>query len=188
MILVFNKRQRKRETTHGQDNEANGDEFHLQYDTSKITAAIPRTQVSAEKDELEAGLTPDANPLSGTVTIQDDNVIWTYQRPSGTKTIDELRTQLSRVEQLALLSNLTQLEKFKQSQVTVLIHPDSLVFNESFVPFVIHRGLCDVVPPKASTAEQLLAQYKAIVLYVMANQSDFEKMHKVTLPEWREPV
>ncbi|TLF41861.1 type VII secretion protein EssB [Lacticaseibacillus zeae] len=154
----------------------NGDELHLQYENGKITVAISRAQVSAAKNELEAGLTPDANLLSGTVTVQGDNVIWTYQRPAETKTIDELRKQLSRVEQLALLSNLAQLEKFEQSRVTVLIHPNNLVFDESFVPFVVHRGLRDIVPPKTLTAEQLLSQYKAFVLYVIANQRDFEQM------------
>lgn len=153
-----------------------GTTLKLSFEKDAVMVTVAQSQVNATQAKLEASLLPQMQMLTGTVSVSDDTVQWRYPLQPGLHLIDDLLPQLSRIDQLELLESMLRLTALNGARSTVLIHPNNILFDENYNPWLIHRGIRGAVPPQETTTAQLLNQYKAFVIYVMTKQRDFDQM------------
>lgn len=88
---------------------------------------------------------------------------------------------LNRNDQLRLLCNLAQLRTFLDTRITFFLHPDNLVFNDNLIPFLVYRGIRNVLPPYEINEEKFLLQYKCFAIALFSKKYTFDELYRGTL-------
>lgn len=75
---------------------------------------------------------------------------------------------------LKYLSNFDIIFNTKVTGYTYILHPNNLVYDDSYIPKIIYVGFCDVLDPMEQSADELLLQFKCLVLYTLNPSVKYE--------------
>src|SRR5699024_4486609 len=64
---------------------------------------------------------------------------------------------------------------------TFFLHPNNIVFNDSLMPFVIHRGVREIVPPFSMDELRLLKQLQCLAVVLVNDDFTFDELSKGAL-------
>lgn len=158
--------------------------FEIEEGTWKLELAKSQTQV---KDNRQLELLTDVSSIFLPVTIeeQDDTFIFTYTVEKKLLKWGDLK-KLGRNEKLRLIRNVAHFQKYLHRRTTFFLHPDNLVFDANLMPFIIHRGIRDIVPPKPLTEDQFLFQYKCLIVALFSKKHSYDDLYAGLLENAKE--
>lgn len=110
----------------------------------------------------------------------DDLFTFSYAVNKGERTWEEIRN-LSRSDKLRLLCNLSRFQRILRTRMTFFLHPNNVVFDDNLIPFLIHRGIRDLVPPYTVDEEKFLLQYKCMVVGLFSKKYTFDELYSGSL-------
>lgn len=116
---------------------------------------------------------------------EEDTIHFDYQLYHKRKSWAEIQ-KLNRNEKLRILCNVGKLDRFLTSRITFFIHPENVVFDDNYLPSIIHRGIRDVVPPFHVQEEAFLKQYKCFVIALFSKKYNFDQLYYGSLEKANE--
>lgn len=163
------------------------EQYQLRFEQDLVSVELSKGRLKTTSQEL-LNMTLMANPrlLPGRLIEEQDSFTWQYQNAAHHLLLEDFLKQLSRSEKLRLLENLAVLQQFTQSRINVFLHPDNLVFDDSLMPIVIHRGLANAVPPMTMDDSDFLRQYKCFAIFVMNPHDDYMSLYQGKLEDVRQ--
>lgn len=158
-----------------------GIKYELIPEGDLITVSLSKGLIKeANQQILDLTLQPDENLLPGSIRDTTDKFQWVYGRPKNYKPSEQLNS-LSREERLRAALNFKILAKFINQRITVLVHPDNLLWDENLIPHVIHRGLSGSVPPLELTETEVLRGFQAWAISLVEQKYQFDDLVAGTL-------
>lgn len=142
------------------------------------TLALRKSEVQVN-EEKDLALLKVAHPLLMDTTIQweEDAVTFTYELPKERLTFDELKTA-SKEDKLRAMANMAKIEQLLDLPLTFFIHPENILFDYNLLPKIAYRGLAGKMPPKLTSYDLLLRQYKSLIIALFEKNQDFSKLYE----------
>ncbi|WP_010532266.1 type VII secretion protein EssB [Lentibacillus jeotgali] len=121
------------------------------------------------------------------VEVQDEGDAFTFSFlvDQNKKTWKDLN-QLHRHEKLRLLCNLAQVKKYLSTRLTFFLHPDNVVFDDNLLPFIIYRGVRNLVPPFDMSEQDFTKQLKCFSIALFSEKFSFEQLYNGGLDNAKE--
>src|SRR5699024_261100 len=84
-------------------------------------------------------------------------------------------------EKLRALYNVSELFKLMSTRITFFLHPNNLVFDHNLMPQIIFRGIHRLSSPYEMDEEDLLKQYKSLIITLYSEEFTFDDVYKGSL-------
>lgn len=149
----------------------------------ELTLKQSEVLVHDEKDLAILTLT-NRQFLPASFHWEEDSVTFTYQVAQDYLDIEGVKGQ-ERGQKLRALINLGEVNELLALPVSFFIHPENVLFDSNLMPKLAYRGLSDKMPPKATTEEGLLRQYKCFILALMEEKKTFTELYDGNLDTYR---
>lgn len=147
-------------------------EFEVRKQDELLVLSIPRAETSLRTEQELTLLNQDTSYfLHSDVKIDGENIEFQYSL-AGFKSFSSIN-QLEREEQLRLLHNVGRFFKLIDGRSTIVLHPDNLVFDINLMPFMVYRGIKNVLPPLKNAQDDFLKAYKCLVISTFSNEFQF---------------
>ncbi|EEM05740.1 type VII secretion protein EssB [Bacillus pseudomycoides] len=158
--------------------------FEIEEDTWKLELAKSQTQV---KDTRQLELLTEKSSMFLPVTIEehDDTFTFTYTVEKKLLKWEDVK-KLERNEKLRLIRNLSHFQEYLHRRITFFLHPDNLVFDANLMPFIIHRGIREIAPPKPLTENQFLLHYKCFIIALFSKKHSYDDLYAGLLESAKE--
>lgn len=142
---------------------------------------LKRSNVTAPNADYLKVLTSQLTDfLSAKMDWSEDEIKFTYQLPYQTVTVDALKRK-SKLEKLRAALNLSVFSEYVASDIVFFLHPENIVFDYNLMPKMAYRGIQNYMPPQAVNESLFLRQYKALIITLFDNKSDFETLYAGSL-------
>lgn len=157
--------------------EIDGENWILQFAKSEIKV----------KDFRQLHLLTETAGMFMPVTVKEleDMFTFTFFVDKRYKKWEDVK-ELERNEKLRLLRNISRFKTYLHKRVTFFMHPDNIVFDDNFMPYIVHRGIRDIVPPKPLSDEQFLTQYKCFIIALFSKKYTYEELYNGLLESQQE--
>lgn len=159
--------------------------FTIEEDSWQLNLAKSQTRVKDPRQiRLLSEVTGDAFvPVE--VTEDKDSFNFTFTVEQTKKKWEDLGS-LHRNEKLRLLCNVAQLKKYLHHRVSFFLHPDNLVFDDNLMPFIIYRGIRDLIPPFEMSEQRFLKQLQCFTIALFSQKYSFEQLYNGALKDAKE--
>ena len=126
--------------------------------------------------QYELFLPVDGVFLAGRIiSASDERVELSYELPAFSRSVLAVAKEADLLERVELARKFSMLKDEGSGIAQIFMHPENL-FLVSNQLYVAHRGLTGSVEPKAFSFEQLLKQYKALVVSTLNPKYNYEKL------------
>lgn len=154
-------------------------QFSIKEESWQLSLPKSQTQI---KDQLQLGLlTETANFFVPVEIVEKEDVFdFLFTVNSRLKKWENVK-ELNRNDKLRLLSNVARLQECLSTRMTFFLHPDNLVFDDNLMPYIIYRGIRNLVPPYEMDEEQFLKQFKCLTIALFSNKYSFDELYSGSL-------
>lgn len=154
-------------------------QFSIEEDSWQLSLPKSQTQIS---DSLQLGLLTETSNYFVPVKIveQEDVFDFLFTVDSRLKKWEDVR-ELKRNDKLRLLSNIARFQECLLTRTTFFLHPDNLVFDDNLVPYIIYRGIRNLVPPYDIDEDKFLKQFKCLTIALFSNKYSFDELYAGSL-------
>lgn len=158
--------------------------YELDFQGQTISVELSKGRFKSTNRGLLA-MTLDSNRflLPGVFEENQDSFTWHYKNEQDYRLLEDFYKNMTRAKKLRLLENIADLEQFENSRLNIFIHPQNMLFDDSFRPVIIHRGLDDTVPPMIMKPDSFLRQYKSFVIFLMDHRHSYMDIYQGTLED-----
>lgn len=147
-------------------------EIEVKQQDKELFLSIPQSETSLRTEQELMLLNQDTSYfLHSDVKVAGENIEFQYSI-EGFKSFSSIK-QLERAEQLRLLHNVGRFSKLIDGRSTIVLHPDNLVFDINLMPFIIYRGIKDVLPPLKNDQDTFIKAYKCLAISTFSNEFQF---------------
>ncbi|CAM4179611.1 Type VII secretion protein EssB [Bacillus manliponensis] len=152
-------------------------EYQFEIDGDKWSLEVAKSQTYV-KDfrQLQLFMEPSTVFVPATVKEDDSTYTFMYVVDKKYKKWKDVK-ELERNEKLRLLRNIARFKMYLHKRVTFFMHPDNIVFDDNFIPYIVHRGIRDIVPPKPLSDEQFLTQYKCLIVALFSKKYTYDDLY-----------
>ncbi|MEI3604074.1 type VII secretion protein EssB [Pseudogracilibacillus sp. SE30717A] len=88
---------------------------------------------------------------------------------------------LSRNKKLRALCNISKLYPLLSTRITFTFHPNNIVFDDNLMPLLVYRGIRNQLQPYELTEEDILKQYKSLVISLFSKKYTFDDLYNGSL-------
>ncbi|MGE6599712.1 type VII secretion protein EssB [Bacillus proteolyticus] len=130
------------------------------------------------KDMRQLELITEKSNFFVPATVEDHEDMFTFEfNVKGyTKQWEDVH-KLGKNDKLRLLLNVARFQECLQTRKTFFLHPDNLVFDDNYMPYLVYRGIRDIVPPYRLDDEKFLRQYKCLVVAIFSKKYSFDELY-----------
>ncbi|MED1093649.1 type VII secretion protein EssB [Bacillus paramycoides] len=134
------------------------------------------------KDMRQLELITEKSNFFVPATVEDHEDMFTFEfNVKGyTKEWEDVH-KLGKNDKLRLLLNAARFQECLQTRKTFFLHPDNLVFDDNYMPYLVYRGIRDIVPPYRLDDEKFLRQYKCLVVAIFSKKYNFDELYSGSL-------
>lgn len=160
-------------------------DFTIEEDSWQLNLAKSQTNV---KDFRQTRILTEASEevfVPAEVTEEGDSFNLHFTVDQTYKKWEDLHS-LHRNEKLRLLCNVARLKKHLTTRVSFFLHPDNLVFDDNLMPFIIYRGIRDLLPPFDMNEDHFLKQLQCLSIALISPNYSFEQLYNGALKDARE--
>lgn len=150
--------------------------FEIEENIWKLELAKSQTQVKDNR-QLELLMDTSSGFLPVTIEEQDDAFTFIYKVDKKFLKWGDLQ-KLGRNDKLRLIRNVSSFYKYLHRRITFFLHPENIVFDANLMPFIIHRGIRDILPPKPLTEARFLRQFKCFIVALFSNKHSYDDLYK----------
>lgn len=145
----------------------------ITYETNKIEFLFQRAKVKMS-DELEIQLLKTINPeISKEFILTEDKVVITYHTPQSYANFDDIYKNNIR-SRLQFAYNIIQtIRSHKLERAKLCVSPENIVFDQGLVPYFLHYGVSESLPPYETDEKKLWLETKAVIATIVDNKYDF---------------
>ncbi|MDM5191261.1 type VII secretion protein EssB [Bacillus hominis] len=118
--------------------------------------------------------------VPATVEDHEDMFTFEFDVKGYTKEWEDVQ-KLGKNDKLRLLLNVARFQECLQTRKTFFLHPDNLVFDDNYMPYLVYRGIRDIVPPYRLDDEKFLRQYKCLVVALFSKKYSFDELYSGSL-------
>lgn len=142
---------------------------------------FPKSQTQV-KNVLELSLVTEPSNLFVPVTVneEEDSFTFTFSIDPEMKKWDDLKT-LGHNDKLRLLCNVARFRECLPTRLTFFLHPENLVFDKNLIPFIVYRGIRNIVPPYEIDEEMFLKQFKCLIISFFSKKYTFDDLYSGSL-------
>lgn len=142
---------------------------------------LPKSQTQV-KNVLELSLVTEPSNLFVPVTVdeEEDSFTFTFSIDPEMKKWDDLKT-LGHNDKLRLLCNVARFRECLPTRLTFFLHPENLVFDKNLIPFIVYRGIRNIVPPYEIDEEMFLKQFKCLIISLFSKKYTFDDLYSGSL-------
>ncbi|MBC1936644.1 type VII secretion protein EssB [Listeria grandensis] len=150
-------------------------EYNFQVDGTKWEVGFSKSQTKV-KDIRQLALMKERSNFFVPANFEDkgDAISFTFDT-EGKATWDDLRA-LDRNDKLRAVGNVARFAELLKTRFTFFLHPDNMVFDVNQVPYLVYRGIRDVLPPYTVTEEKFLKQYKCLVIALFSKKYVYDEL------------
>lgn len=149
--------------------------FEIDGETWRLQFTKSETRVKDFR-QLYIVTEPSSSFVPVTVKELDDAFVFTYLVDKKYKQWNDVK-ELRRDEKLRLLRNIARFKECLHKRITFFLHPDNIVFDDNFIPYIVHRGIRDIVPPTPLSDEQFLTQYKCFIIALFSKKYNYDDLY-----------
>lgn len=150
-------------------------EYNFQIDGTVWQVAFSKSQTRV-KDVRQLALLKERSPLFVPVSFEDKGDALSFQFDTAGKTTWDELAQLDRNEKLRAVGNVARFSELLKTRFTFFLHPDNVVFDVNQMPYLVYRGIRDVLPPYTMTEEKFLKQYKCLIVALFSKKYSFDEL------------
>lgn len=149
--------------------------FEIDGETWRLQFTKSETRV---KDFRQLHIVTESSSSFVPVTVKelDDAFVFTFLVDKKYKKWNDVK-ELRRNEKLRLLRNIARFQECLHKRITFFLHPDNIVFDDNFIPYIVHRGIRDIVPPTPLSDEQFLTQYKCFIIALFSKKYNYDDLY-----------
>lgn len=155
-------------------------ELALRTEEKQLILSLPQADTSLKSEKELLLLSQDASyflPLHSKIT--GENIEFQYNM-DGFQSFKDIK-KLDRLKQLRLLHNIGRFSKILGGRTTIILNPNNVVYDINLMPFMIYRGIKNMLPPLSNSPDGFLKEYKSIVIATFSNEFEFEDLMKGAL-------
>jgi type VII secretion protein EssB len=153
--------------------------FEMMEQTRKCKLAKSQTRV---KDIRQLELLTEKSNFFVPATVKDHEDMFTFEFNVKEQTKEWKDIQnLGKNDKLRLLLNVARFKECLQTRKTFFLHPDNIVFDDNYIPYLIYRGIRDIVPPYQLDNEKFLHQYKCLIVALFSKKYSFDELYDGSL-------
>lgn len=154
-------------------------QFHISDDSWQLK--LPKSQTRV-KDIRQLALMNNDTALfvPSFVTEEADLFLFSFAVSSQTKTWEDIQ-KLDRKDKLRFLCNVARFKNCLTTRITFFLHPNNLIVDDNLIPFIVFRGIRDIVPPYQLDENIFTLQYKCLVIALFSNKYSFDELYAGSL-------
>ncbi|HWI47375.1 MAG TPA: type VII secretion protein EssB [Rummeliibacillus sp.] len=155
-------------------------ELSLKSEEKQLILTLPLAETSIQSEQELHLLNQDtSNFLHFDVKVAGENIEFEYTL-EGFQSFENIK-KLERVDQLRLLHNIGRFSKLLNGRTTIILNPNNLVYDLNLMPFMIYRGIKNILPPLNNSIDEFLKAYKCIAIATFSSEFQFEDLMKGAL-------
>ncbi|ENQ3107193.1 type VII secretion protein EssB [Bacillus sp. 491mf] len=145
----------------------------------KLKLSKSQTRV---KDIRQLELITEKSNFFVPATVEDHEDMFTFEFNVKEQTREWQDVQkLGKNDKLRLLLNVARFQECLQTRKTFFLHPDNIVFDDNYMPYLVYRGIRDIVPPYRLDDAKFLRQYKCLVVALFSKKYSFDELYSGSL-------
>lgn len=155
--------------------------LHYTIDGESWALLLPKSETRVDNLQQLTIITQENDyfvPL--VIEEQEDFYHFTFQMDANMKRWKEVE-RLPRNEKLRALYNMAKLFNLVKTRTSFFIHPENVVFDDNLLPKLIFRGIKNYVPPFEMSDEDLLKQFKCVILSLFHTKYSFNDLYNGSL-------
>lgn len=138
---------------------------------------LPKSQTRVKDVRQLALINKDSDLFVPSIVEEGDDIfIFSFIVDPKAKTWGDVR-KLDRNDKLRLLCNLVRFKKCLTTRMTFFLHPDNLIIDDNLIPFIVYRGIRELVPPYEMNEETFLLQYKCLIVALFSKKYNFDELY-----------
>jgi type VII secretion protein EssB len=141
-------------------------QLHLAKSLTKVT--------HASQLELLTAKSPYFIPMS--VEEGEDIYTFTYEVGAHWFTWDKLKVA-ERNDKLRFLLNICRFHECLYSRYSFFLHPDNIIVDSNYIPYIIHKGLKNIIPPMDISEETFIRQFKCLIIALFTKKHSFDDLY-----------
>ena len=143
------------------------------YEVNQIEFVFQRAKVKVS-DELEIQLLKTIDPeISKEFTLTEDKVIITYHTPQSYANFTDIYKNNNRSRWQFAYNIVQKIRSHKLERAKLCVSPENIFFDQGLVPYFLHYGVSESLPPYETEEEQLWLETKAVIATIVDNEYDF---------------
>ncbi|MBC1436442.1 type VII secretion protein EssB [Listeria rocourtiae] len=150
-------------------------EYNFQIDGTAWGVEFSKSQTKV-KDMRQLALLKESSTFFVPATVEDKGDALSFQFDTAGKTTWDALYQLERNEKLRAVGNVARFSELLKTRFTFFLHPENMVFDVNQVPYLVYRGIRDVLPPYTMTEEKFLKQYKCLIVALFSKKYSFDEL------------
>ncbi|MBC2020906.1 type VII secretion protein EssB [Listeria booriae] len=150
-------------------------EYNFQIDGAKWQVGFSKSQTKV-KDMRQLALLKERSNFFVPADFEDKGEALTITFDTEDKMTWENLQALGRNDKLRAVGNVARFSELLKTRFTFFLHPDNMVFDVNEVPYLVYRGIRDVLPPYTMTEEKFLKQYKCLIVALFSKKYSYDEL------------
>ncbi|MEH7118621.1 type VII secretion protein EssB [Neobacillus vireti] len=148
------------------------DKWHLQ---------LPKSQTRVKDTRQMALMNHDTNLFVRSFVTEEAGLFsFSFFVDPQTKAWEDIQ-RLNRKDKLRLLCNVARFKNCLTTRLTFFLHPENLIVDDNLIPFIVYRGIRDLMPPFHLDEKIFTLQYKCLVIALFSNKYSFDELYAGSL-------
>ena len=150
-------------------------EATLKFEQDEITIIFQKEKIKLA-NELEIALLQEHNPfINKSITLTDDELIFTYKKELNHMTFGELR-KLKELSRWMFASQVLKVQsRHSFNRLHLIVCPENVLIDESLMPYFLHYGVKESIPPYEKDSNRIWNETKALIAAAIDPKYTFEQ-------------
>ena len=150
-------------------------EATLKFEQDEITIIFQKEKIKLA-NEIEIALLQEHNPfINKSITLTDDELIFTYKKELNHMTFGELR-KLKELSRWMFASQVLKVQsRHSFNRLHLIVCPENVLIDESLMPYFLHYGVKESIPPYEKDSNRIWSETKALIAAAIDPKYTFEQ-------------
>lgn len=141
----------------------------------RLILSLPQADTSLRNTQELQLLNQDKNYfIQADAQVQDENLEFHYLL-TDMRFFEQIK-QLDREHKLRMLFNIGRFSSMLNGRTTLVLHPDNLVFDINLMPYMLYRGIKNILPPFQHEEGVFLKAYKCLAIATFSKEFKFDDL------------
>lgn len=147
----------------------------LKFEQDEITITFQKEKIKLA-NEIEIALLQEHNPfINKSITLTDDELIFTFKKESNYMTFGELR-KLKELSRWMFASQVLKVQsRHSFNRLHLIVCPENVLIDESLMPYFLHYGVKESIPPYEKDSNRIWNETKALIAAAIDPKYTFEQ-------------
>lgn len=136
---------------------------------------FPHSQTKV-KHAGQLDLMKEASPYMVPAEFEDREDVFVFRYDTEDKQTWTDIQKMERKDKLRALLNISRFQELLHTRYTFFLHPDNIVFDFNHVPYLVHRGIRDILPPYMNKEEDFFKQFQCLAVSMFSKKYTYDEL------------